>query len=295
MPFFRDGPAKDPIYANLTASPCSFIGEARDYVEELWESVKDYFDPSLPDRAAWNFHPCFWEIYLAAALLKLGLPVVPERSRRHKGNKGPDIQVGEVQAWIEAKVVEQGTGPDSVPDLRFDDAFEVPHREIKLRLSSALKDKREVYSDYLESGDVTESEPFIIAINAGLLPCVHLEQSLPRILGVLFPFGDEVAHFDLSSNRVTDTSFAYNPHLTKAAGARVTTSFFDQEESMGVSAVLYSAAGAESRPDREGKEFILIHNPNARAPIPRGLIPIGREGWVDAGRLTILAHEHDGR
>ena len=140
MTFFRAGSASDPIYCHINESQDPQMREAKEYVERTWEACRDYVDPRLPERALTKteFHACFWEIYLAAALLRLGFPITREADRRHPKNHGPDIQVGNVQAWIEATAVEQGTRLDAVPDWCFGEGREVPDDEIKLRLSNAL-------------------------------------------------------------------------------------------------------------------------------------------------------------
>ena len=201
MTFFRAGSAPDLIYCHINESQDPQVREAKEYMERTWEAYRDYVDPRLPERALTEFHACFWEIYLAAALLRLGLPITREADRRHPKNHGPDIQVGNVQAWIEAKAVEQGNGPDPVPDWCFGEGREVPDDEIKLRLSDALAVKLEAYRKWLEKGVVLDSQPFVIAVNAGVLPYVHAESTIPRIITVLFPFGFEAVPFDLSAQQ----------------------------------------------------------------------------------------------
>ncbi len=290
MTFFRAGSAPDLIYCHINESQDPQVREAKEYMERTWEAYRDYVDPRLPERALTEFHACFWEIYLAAALLRLGLPITREADRRHPKNHGPDIQVGNVQAWIEAKAVEQGNGPDPVPDWCFGEGREVPDDEIKLRLSDALAVKLEAYRKWLEKGVVLDSQPFVIAVNAGLLPYVHAESTIPRIITVLFPFGFEAVPFDLSANKAGDRFFTYSAHIQKKSGAKVCTSYFDQEETKGISGVLYSAANAVNRPDVPGREFIFVHNPKASSPLPRGFVPIGRECWVEGTELVIKAH-----
>lgn len=54
-----------------------------------------------------------------------------------------------------------------------------------------------------------------------------------------------------------------------------------------ISAVLTSAHhiknSSEVRGLEPGRDFILVHNPNAKNPLPRGAIPLGKEFWVEDG------------
>src|SRR5262249_25253497 len=109
---------------------------AREFSEELWRRTADYLDADLPKKAAQQFHQAFWEMYLAASLLELRLPLVA-RTQRKRSGFGPDLQIVP-NIWIEAIAVTAGFGPDAVPDYSndFEEAHEVPDRELRLRLVS---------------------------------------------------------------------------------------------------------------------------------------------------------------
>ena len=74
--------------------------------------------------------------------------------------------------------------------------------------------------------------------------------------------------------------------------SRLDRSFFEQEESRGISAVLYSTSEAFNCYGIAGSELMLIHNPLATSPLPRGYLRIGRECWREGNRLVI--HDHNG-
>jgi hypothetical protein len=63
---------------------------------------------------------------------------------------------------------------------------------------------------------------------------------------------------------------------------------FLDESSADVSALLGSCSDELNRPDVPGADFVLIHNPMAATPLPRGWLPVGHEYWVEGEEL----HQH---
>jgi hypothetical protein len=289
LDFFGPGSIKDPVYAHLATSNHSPVRSARESVNRLWRSTFQYVDPSLPDRARAAFQQCFWELYLTAILLDQNLPVVATANRRFR-SKGPDIQVGDVTAWFEAIAPTAGTGQDAVPGLSFDDCREVPDDQFKLRLASALSEKLRKYQHYLKNNIVTPAEPFVIAINAAAISYATLETPMPRILGVLFPFGYEIVNLNLKTGQCEHSYFARRDHITKSNGADVRTIFFENETSRAISAVVYSFVDAVTIPSRLGADLRVIHNPLALAPLPRGFLGVGTENWRDGDILRTNRH-----
>ena len=113
---------------------------------------------------------------------------------------------------------------------------------------------------------------------------------LSRIIGVLFPFGPEAIRFDLRTNTFGDSFFTYQAEIKKKSGAVDPDDLFEQEESCGISAVLYSTVEAFNCGEVFGSELILVHNPLATAPLPRGYLRIGRECWREGNQLVIYDH-----
>src|SRR5260221_688279 len=103
---FRVEVGADEMYNSLR-NPASDADErvlsGRTFSEELWARTADYLDLDLPEKAAQHFHQSFWEMYLAAALLELGMPLVP-RSKRRAADVGPDLQIAP-NIWVEAIAV----------------------------------------------------------------------------------------------------------------------------------------------------------------------------------------------
>jgi len=118
---------------NPTADAPIQVTRGRAWSEELWALTSPYLDEDLPDKATRAFHQCFWEMYVAAALLDLGLPLVPRELRRRK-NEGPDLQIAP-NTWVEAIAVTRGAGPDAVPKYVSTPnvVSDTPDEQLKLR------------------------------------------------------------------------------------------------------------------------------------------------------------------
>jgi hypothetical protein len=285
---FGDGPPpKDAAFLHIIESSRPEPQRARELIESLWWKTAPYVEEGTPNRLRFEFHATFWEMYVTAVLLDQRLPVAANRDRRHRRGKGPDIQIGSVEAWFEAISATPGDGADAVPGYSFEDCAPVPDEAFKLRLTAAIREKFLKHKNYLSKGFVNPFEPFVIAVNGGAVPHVHQETFPPRIVGALFPFGHETVRIDLRTKAVVDSRFAYQGAVTKKNGVPVPTTFFEQEESRGISAVVYSTAEAFNCYNIPGSELMLIHNPLATSPLPKGYLRIGREYWREGNQLVV--------
>ena len=102
--FFGEPDPNDSTYRLLENSTEPDIVDARQFVNTLWHETEAHLDSHVRSRAARQFHQAFWELYLCTALLDLRLSVTPRESRRRR-DEGPDLQVGDVEAWCEAIAV----------------------------------------------------------------------------------------------------------------------------------------------------------------------------------------------
>ncbi len=279
--FFDVSPASDDSYRLL--SKCR---DAASYVSELWDGAEPYLDDGRPEAAANDFHSVFWEMYLAAALLDRGMPVTKRELRRRR-NGGPDIQIGDVDAWVEAVTTGEGSGDDAVPPLRTDGSFAfAPDSEILLRITNAIDTKWKKYNHYRDAGPVKSGEPFIIAINGARLACAREgPEGAPRIVRAVFGIGKRVVLLDAKTGKCVGEQFVPMPSLIKSSGAEVATGYFCDSQYSGISAVMWGTADAWNRPDTFGRDIFLVHNPLAAVPLGRGWFREGVEYWVEEGKL----------
>lgn len=284
--FFSSKIAEDRLYSHLRDSTEQQSRNAKDFTNQLWLRTADYVDLELLTEASKQFHPRFWEMYLIAALLEHGFPVIPRKERKFQ-KKGPDIQVGCVYAWIEAIAVSSGTTSEAVPELNSETKFatNLPQDKIKLRLTTAIQKKYARYQAYLREGIVKQGEPFIIALNAALVPHLQIvELSVPWIVKAVFPIGHEVLRFSPDNRSILEQYHTCQNYAVKGDGIRIPTTFFQQAESKGISAILYSNAHAFGY-KRLGCDFKLVHNPQASVPLSRGFLKVGTEYWMEGDQL----------
>ena len=57
-----------------------------------------------------------------------------------------------------------------------------------------------------------------------------------------------------------------------------------------VSAVLYTPSCWVCHPHTPGQEFVVVHNPHARVPLPDGWLPAGNEYWLRDGEVQNESH-----
>ena len=162
----------------------------------------------------------------------------------------------------------------------------VPENQIIFRLRAAIREKHRKYLRYLETGEVNENEPYIIAINGDLIPYNMADSGdqCSFIVKSVYPIGSHAIVFDSAFQEVS-SGFAYRPEIKKANGSTVDTTVFQDETFSGVSAIIYSCANVADGHRELGDEFQFLHNPTAANPVPRGWLQKGREIWRESDQL----------
>jgi hypothetical protein len=273
----------DEVYCAIKDEINPRCQEAKVFVKQLWETAHSYLDPDLPVKLPNQFHQHFWELYLAASLLEIGLTLEHSSSP-----DGPDICIksnDESRIWVEAVTALAGKGVDAVQIAEFGVVRDVPDDQIKLRLLNAFDSKNKKYKKYKEKNWVDSKDPYIIAINAAQVPSVKLEREIPRIVRSLLPFGNSVLHLDKETLNIVDTSYEYQGKVVKASGMGPETTSFLNPELSGISAVIYSYADVFNYPMEISKSLLLFHNPLSVNPVPLGFLKTGHEYWVEDQHL----------
>jgi hypothetical protein len=286
--FFGVSPAPDTQYYHM--------GKWRDaaaYAQMLWELSEPYLDEGRPEAASRALHAVFWEMYLAATFVDRGHDV-KRRDRRRVRDGGPDIQIGDVSAWVEAVIATPGVGRDAVPPLNDDpdsQMSDVPDRELLLRITNAIDEKWRKYLGYRRADVVAANEPFVIAINGATLPAGISESTPPRIARAVFGIGSLVVSFDRETLRPVSEDYAAMPDVAKVSGSTVGTTHFRDERYSGISAVIGGMASLWMRPGFFGRDLVVVHNPHAASPLPRGWFREGVEYWAEKNDTEL--HWHD--
>jgi hypothetical protein len=274
----------DPAYEALRRPSNDHSAECRAILMRLWEEVAPFLDDNLVKRARIDLHSAFWEMHVAAGLIEAGATLVP-RDQRTPRKSGPDLLCQIPYAWIEVVAAKPGSGRDAVPESPEGVAYSVPDDQILLRITQAIRQKRAKRDMYLSKGWVRNSDPFIIAVNSGIVPNGKSELPLPRIIRAVFPFGHFAVSMDVTSGRITDQYYQHRSVITKVAGSPVSTALFEDESYSGISACLYSVTDSFNPPRSWARSLVLVHNPLATAPLPRGCFCGVLEYWREGDRL----------
>jgi hypothetical protein len=271
-------------YQALRRPRDTYLASCRAAFEGLIADVAPYLDDDLELRLPADLPSVYWEAHVAAGLRQAGALLVP-RVERTPRIAGPDLLLRTPRAWVEAATVSAGEGPDAVPEDEIGVARSVPDDQIILRLTQAITQKRARYTHYLQRGWVAATDPFLVAVNSGTVPSGKAELPLPRIVRAVFPFGHMTLRVDTTSLEVTDSFYQHRPLISKTSGATVSTAMFEDPEFAGVSACIYSTSDAFNSPRSLSRSLVLVHNPLATAPFPRGALVNVREYWREGDKL----------
>lgn len=258
---------------------------------DSWGVKDNKFNQDFTDGRDEHFYPYVWEMLLARHLKNIGLEISSE-------DEGPDFKIdyqGQT-IWIEAVCPSPEGLPEHWLNLRsIEDppmVFDVPHEQMLLRWTAALKEKRNKLTGYLDrngkpkigyfdKGTVEKTEPYVIAINASRLGFgnVHLHYSIsqkPFALEAAFPFGAIEIVIDRESGDQIDQRHVYRASIKNLNGADVPTDSFLNPEYAGVSAIIGTPAGINAVCGEEAP-MALVHNPLATNKLPIGILGADEE------------------
>lgn len=274
---FQPGDAPDDAYRNLRDNPRCVEWKA--FCESLWTRFEPYADRHFQHEIRIQFHPRFWEMYLAAAFLDRGFNL-----HRHKDG-GPEfgIDIEGKRYWFDAIAPTSGVGVNAVPD-EFSTKREsrgVPTEQIILRYTSALSAKRDKWQKDLSSGRVAERDGYIVAINDRSIRWAWLGAEMPHIVKGLYGIGNLVFVFNSQTKELVESTHQPRPAIKKASGASISSQAFAARECPEVSAVLYGFSDAANAMPRLGDDFSILHNVEPRVSLPRGALRFAKEWWLD--------------
>jgi hypothetical protein len=291
--FFTSEPAEDDLYKSLRDGltfsedekniQSMFLEDDKRNIENMWSLYEPYADKDFLQEVRKDFHPRFWEMYLGFSLIKKRISLAPYNKR--KG--GPDLLIlsEKLKVWLEAVAPTAGTSANAVPEREFGVVRDVPDEQIKLRYCSVIDKKYNQYYKYTEKKIILEDDCYVIAVNGGAIPSASKEIDIPRIVRCVLPFGNEVIEIKLDSLEVLDVHYQYQDASYNKSGSSVSTNIFLNSKYDVISAILFSNVDALNYPNYPGNDFVLIHNPIAKNPLPIGFIKLGREYWVENSTL----------
>jgi type I restriction enzyme S subunit len=174
-----------------------------------------------------------------------------------------------------------GEGPDR---LEWFDG-QVPEERVKLRLRNAIEAKAIQLKKHLDCGYIRAGQPAVIAVSGAMLPYCFCGYPVPFIVGAVFAIGHQVLHFDRVTLSPVGQSVEHCDEVGKVNQVSIKTDIFLTKEYAHVSAVLYTNTHWVRPAETPGADFIVVHNPCATNPLPRGWLQLGDEYWSDGSRL----------
>lgn len=260
-----------------------------------WALKDTKFDQDFTDGTDDHFYAYLWEMLLASHLKNIRLDI-------SSADEGPDFKIhrsGQT-IWVEAIC----PSPSGLPDewLRESRPGEVrvwslPHEEMVLRWTAALKEKKEkltgrlerdrvtgeeiVRPGYAAKGIVGRNDPYVIAVSSCRLARLESDchvgiSQMPFAVEAVFPVGPIEVVINRETMETVDTRHGHRLFIRKPSGAEVPTDSFLNPDYAGVSAVLGSPAGLNAACGANAP-IVVVHNPLATNRLPVGILGADQE------------------
>jgi len=251
----------------------------REAAEQMWVRYSPLADTNFLSSIRVDFHPRFWEMYLAVALMDAGLEPIKA------SDAGPEFFVmnGGQRVWFEAIAPEAGNGQDAVQSWEVGVAGTVPIDAVVLRYTSAIRAKKVQYEESLKAGRISPEDSYVVSLNAANVPHAGFGSSPSYGSRSLYGVGDLTLLLDTSTYEVVDQFHAGRDSIRKANGASVYVSPFLSSEYATCSAALISTVALWNIPSPSGIDFEVYHNPLAKNALDSGLLSsFDQFHWVDS-------------
>lgn len=281
--FFQSGDVICPIYRQVRDSESQHHVAGRSNLERLWRNGAPYVDKNTLKAATEHMPSVFWELFLADTLTRAGKKLVPRRVRSPR-NEGPDLLIVDPRVWIEAVMPD---GDEALTPRPSGEAYEIPGDAYTLRLTSALDAKVEQYLRYVRQGYVKSGDATVIAVSAARLNYRFNDLPTPRIVSAVFAAGHMTVLLDRSTGSINGRYLTHRNNIWKRGESPVRTDVFRTPDFGFISAILYNPCDWITPSDAA---YILIHNPFAICPVPRGWLGVGREFWMEGSTIHDVVH-----
>lgn len=267
--------------------------------------IKGLGDINSESRLCSQDNNSFWqqfsEVVLADQMEKVSLSL----SRQ---SAGPDFLIEHQQKRIWVEVIcptPVGVPMDwlNPPNCQ---AYSLPHEALLLRWTSAIKEKAEKLigkpgipqSGYLHKGYVGEDDAYVIAINARLLragwPQIEGISQWPFAVEATFSVGPYALTLDKNSLDVVDRGHQHRPIIPKPNGATVPADTFHDPRFAPISAV-WATDFDECLVIGKPQPMVVVHNPAARNPLERNILPAFNEYVALKGVTDYTLERCEGR
>jgi hypothetical protein len=200
-------------------------------------------------------------------------------------DEGPDFRFEHngLTVWVEAVSPEPKGVPDDWLERPKPNEFkvgDVPHKEVLLRWTAAIKAKWEKLNVYREKKIVGENDAYVIAINGcqlGAFALHHGVSRYPYAVEAVYALGPVAIPVDKETGNFGKAFVTGRPSIETAKGAPVQTSLFLDPKYSGVSAII---AYSVDRSTEANLPVDVVHNHFARVRIPERILGSAGEEWV---------------
>lgn len=219
-----------------------------------------------------------WEMMIARHLDALGHKI-------STSDEGPDFRIEHEgkTIWIEAICPEPKGVPQHYLDSPKPGEFkvgDVPHTEVLLRWTAAIKEKRDKLSEYRKKGIVNDGDAYIVAVNGCQLGAFAMDRGVsqfPYAVEAVYPAGPISIPVDRATGEFGKPFVLVRPKIENAKGSPVPTTVFLDKANAGVSAVVAFSA---DRSEGDILPLDVVHNHFASAPLPTGMLGNSSDEWV---------------
>ena len=244
-----------------------------DYLEKIICELEPFLDKNFVARLVddQEFENRMSELYFISALRNNHLTL------SHKSNAGLDIWINEISGWGEfvcAHNTEKMEKENVIGKVR-----SVNNDETLLRITSILKDKSSKIKEDVKKGRIKENEPIILFLSTRLLidpyP-MNPEGDICSFVRALFPLSEPLFTVNINTKE-SQMGRKYQLGISKN-GTIINNDFFLSKENELISAVVFSYSSIfhdfnnPTSSFKNGDDFIVVHNPLAKNPIPHRLL-----------------------
>lgn len=286
------------------ASRFPFEGEAGDMIRERTLRVcgahieSGLADNNCEQRLCSDDHSVFWqqfsEVLLAYQLQARGLKL-------SHAAEGPDflLEHGGQRIWIEVITPEPKGLPDAWINHTIGNVVSLPHEELLLRWTAALKEKTEKLlgcihrragdrvPGYRDKGIVPEGDVYVVAVNGrllrgfgGVVPELNGISHYPLAVEATLAVGPLQIRIDRTTLEELSSGHQHRARVRKPSGAEVPADTFLDPAFSPVSAI-WAVDVDETLLLGEPRPMVVAHNPLAATPLPRKFLPAQSEYFAD--------------
>jgi hypothetical protein len=241
----------------------------------------NFFETETESRLCSKDDYVFWqsvsELQIAKSLSDRGLNPV-----RKQG--GPDFLVscGDKKVWIEVVCPTPAGIPSDWLSPENRKTFSMPHLEILLRWTSAIREKSEKWINknlagcYTTNKNVSENDAYVIAINSFLLRSgisnLNGISQLPFPVEAVFAVGPISVTLGRESGKVLDVNQVYRASISNSNMSKVDTSVFLNKSCSHISAIWGMDCGENTIANIK-EHTVVVHNPFANEKIEQVWLP----------------------